>query len=189
MRYVLTTVLTLCVLITSWSATAIEEPEYTVVQSWDDESIEIRDYESRILAFTDMSEGSNSGFRVLAGYSLGGNERQQEIAMTAPVQSTMPTESDAEMAFVVPSEFDLADLPNPNDARVDFREQPAYRAAVIRFSGWVNDKKAEKHWQMLRSFLAEQGIQPLGEPTLNQYNPPWTLPFMRRNEIIIAVAQ
>ena len=80
MRYVLTTVLTLCVLITSWSATAIEEPEYTVVQSWDDESIEIRDYESRILAFTDMSEGSNSGFRVLAGYIFGGNERQQEIA-------------------------------------------------------------------------------------------------------------
>ena len=72
MRYVLTTVLTLCVLITSWSATAIEEPEYTVVQSWDDESIEIRDYESRILAFTDMSEGSNSGFRVLAGYIFWG---------------------------------------------------------------------------------------------------------------------
>jgi hypothetical protein len=189
MRYVLTTVLTLSVLITSWSATAIEEPAYAVVQSWGDEAIEIRDYESRILAFTDMSEGSNLGFRVLAGYIFGGNERQQEIAMTAPVQSTMPTESDAEMAFVVPSEFDLADLPNPDDARVDFREEPAYRAAVIRFSGWVNDKKAEKQWQMLRSFLAEQGIQPLGEPTLNQYNPPWTLPFMRRNEIIIAVAQ
>ena len=109
--------------------------------------------------------------------------------MTAPVQSTMPTESDAEMAFVFPSEFALADLPNPNDARVDFREEPAYLAAVIRFSGWINYKKAEKQWQLLRSFLAEQGIQPLGEPTLNQYNPPWTLPFMRRNEIIIAVAQ
>jgi hypothetical protein len=93
------------------------------------------------------------------------------------------------MAFVVPSEFALEDLPTPNDVRVGFREEPAYRAAVIRFSGWMSDKKAERHWQKLRQFLAEQGIQPLGEPTLNQYNPPWTPPFMRRNEIIVAVAQ
>lgn len=189
MRYVVVTLLTMSVLITSWSATAIEEPAYSVVQSWDDKSIEIRDYEARILAVTEMSEGSNSGFRVLAGYIFGGNEREQEIAMTAPVQSTMPQQQDAEMAFVVPSEFDLADLPEPNDARVGFREEPAYRAAVIQFSGWVNDKKAERQWQRLSTFLAEQGIQPLGDPTLNQYNPPWTPPFLRRNEIIVAVAQ
>ena len=189
MRYVVVTLLAFSMLITSWSAGAIEEPAYSVIQSWEDESIEIRDYESRILAVTDMSQGSNSGFRVLAGYIFGGNEREQKIAMTAPVQSTMPNENDAEMAFVVPSEFDLADLPTPNDTRVGFREEPAYRAAVIRFSGWMSDKKAERHWQKLRQFLVEQGIQPLGEPTLNQYNPPWTLPFMRRNEIIIAVAQ
>ena len=128
------------------------------VQSWEDESIEIRDYESRILAVTDMSEGSISGFRVLAGYIFGGNEREQEIAMTAPVRSTMPNKNEAEMAFVVPSEFDLEDLPTPNDARVGFREEPAYRAAVIRFSGWMSDKKAERHWQKLRQFLVEQGI-------------------------------
>ena len=109
--------------------------------------------------------------------------------MTAPVQSTMPEQSDAQMAFVVPSEFDLQDLPTPNDFRVAFREEPAYRAAVIQFSGWMSDKKAERHWQKLSTFLVEQGIQSLGEPTLNQYNPPWTLPFLRRNEIIVAVAQ
>lgn len=189
MRYVFMTLLTLSALITSWSVKAIEEPAYSVVQSWEVESIEIRDYESRILAVTDMSEGSNSGFRVLAGYIFGGNDREQEIAMTAPVQSTMPEQSDAQMAFVVPSEFDLQDLPTPNDSRVAFREEPAYRAAVIQFSGWMSDKKAERHWQKLSTFLVEQGIQSLGEPTLNQYNPPWTLPFLRRNEIIVAVAQ
>ena len=53
----------------------------------------------------------------------------------------------------------------------------------------MSDKKAERHWQKLRQFLVEQGIQPLGDPTLNQYNPPWTPPFMRRNEIVVAVAQ
>ena len=64
MRYVVVTLLAFSVLITSWSAGAIEEPAYSVIQSWEDESIEIRDYESRILAVTDMPQGSNSGFRV-----------------------------------------------------------------------------------------------------------------------------
>ena len=176
------------VLFMSDKVSAIEEPTYSLVSAWDDPDIEIRDYDARILATTQMNEGQNSGFRVLAGYIFGGNEREQEIAMTAPVQRTMPGAEDSEMAFVVPREYSMDELPVPDDTRVQFREEPAYRAAVIRFSGWVNDKKAERYWQTLVAFLKEQGIQPLGDPTLNQYNPPWTPPFMRRNEIIVAVA-
>ncbi|NCG07772.1 MAG: heme-binding protein [Gammaproteobacteria bacterium] len=169
------------------TTSAIEEPTYSLVTSWESPDIEIRDYDSRILATTRMTEGQNSGFRVLAGYIFGGNENEQEIAMTAPVQRTMPGEQEAEMAFVVPRAYSMEELPTPDDSRVEFREEPAYRAAVIRFSGWVNDKKAERYWQTLITFLEEQGIQPVGDPTLNQYNPPWTPPFMRRNEIIVAV--
>ena len=169
------------------TTSAIEEPTYSLVTSWESPDIEIRDYDSRILATTRMTEGQNSGFRVLAGYIFGGNENEQEIAMTAPVQRTMPGEKEAEMAFVVPRAYSMEELPTPDDSRVEFREEPAYRAAVIRFSGWVNDKKAERYWQTLITFLEEQGIQPVGDPTLNQYNPPWTPPFMRRNEIIVAV--
>jgi hypothetical protein len=169
-------------------ANAIEEPSYALVASWDEPDIEIRDYDPRLLATTKMTEGQNSGFRVLAGYIFGGNDAEQEIAMTAPVQRTMPGQKNAEMAFVVPRAFSMDDLPEPDDTRVQFREEPAFRAAVIRFSGWVNDKKAEQYWQTLTVFLRKKGIQPLGEPTLNQYNPPWTPPFMRRNEIIVAVA-
>ena len=169
------------------TTSAIEEPNYSLVTSWESPDIEIRDYDSRILATTRMTEGQNSGFRVLAGYIFGGNENEQEIAMTAPVQRTMPGEQEAEMAFVVPRAYSMEELPTPDDSRIEFREEPAYRAAVIRFSGWVNDKKAERYWQTLIAFLEEQGIQPVGDPTLNQYNPPWTPPFMRRNEIIVAV--
>ena len=169
------------------STSAIEEPSYSLVAVWDDPDVEIRDYDARILATTQMNEAQNSGFRVLAGYIFGGNEREQEIAMTAPVQRTMPGEEDPEMAFVVPREYSMEELPAPDDTRVQLREEPAYRAAVIRFTGWVNDKKAERHWETLVAFLKEDGIQPLGDPTLNQYNPPWTPPFMRRNEIIVAV--
>ena len=172
-------------LIFSVSAMAIEEPKYSVLQEFEN-GIEIRAYEPHLVAVTKMDGSQNSGFRVLAGYIFGGNEKEQEIAMTAPVSTTMMPDS-PEMTFMIPSEYDLAELPKPNDERVNFREVPAYTAAVIRFSGRANSEIVEAHWQKLRAFLANSEWKGLGEPTLNQYNPPWTLGFWRRNEIIIAV--
>ena len=167
-------------------AIAIEEPVYQVEKAWEAEQIEIRAYAPRIMAVTGMNEDSDSGFRVLAGYIFGGNAEEQKIAMTAPVQQTMAGEK--EMAFMMPAEYALEDLPQPEDQRVSFREAPAYTAAVIQFSGWASAEKADENWQQLRRFLIAEGIDITGEPTLNQYNPPWTLPFMRRNEIIVPVA-
>ena len=167
-------------------AIAIEEPVYQVEKAWEAEQIEIRAYAPRIMAVTGMNEDSDSGFRVLAGYIFGGNAEEQKIAMTAPVQQTMAGEK--EMAFMMPAEYALKDLPQPEDQRVSFREAPAYTAAVIQFSGWASAEKADENWQQLRRFLIAEGIDITGEPTLNQYNPPWTLPFMRRNEIIVPVA-
>jgi len=123
---------------------------------------------------------------VLAGYIFGGNAEEQKIAMTAPVQQSMAGER--EMAFMMPAEYALEDLPQPEDQRVSFREAPAYTAAVIQFSGLASAEKADENWQQLRRFLTAEGIDITGDPTLNQYNPPWTLPFMRRNEIIVPVA-
>lgn len=167
-------------------AIAIEEPVYQVEKAWEAEQIEIRAYAPRIMAVTGMNEDSDSGFRVLAGYIFGGNAEEQKIAMTAPVQQTMAGEK--EMAFMMPAEYALRDLPQPEDQRVSFREAPAYTAAVIQFSGWASAEKADENWQQLKRFLIAEGIDITGEPTLNQYNPPWTLPFMRRNEIIVPVA-
>ena len=167
-------------------AIAIEEPVYQVEKAWEAEQIEIRAYAPRIMAVTGMNEDSDSGFRVLAGYIFGGNAEEQKIAMTAPVQQTMAGEK--EMAFMMPAEYALKDLPQPEDQRVSFREAPAYTAAVIQFSGWASAEKADENWQQLKRFLIAEGIDITGEPTLNQYNPPWTLPFMRRNEIIVPVA-
>lgn len=167
-------------------AIAIEEPVYEVEKAWEAEQIEIRAYAPRVMAVTGMDEDSDSGFRVLAGYIFGGNAEEQKIAMTAPVQQSMAGEK--EMAFMMPAEYALEDLPEPEDQRVSFREAPAYTAAVIQFSGWASAEKADENWQQLRRFLIAEGIDITGEPTLNQYNPPWTLPFMRRNEIIVPVA-
>ena len=167
-------------------AIAIEEPVYQVEKAWEAEQIEIRAYAPRIMAVTGINEDSDSGFRVLADYIFGGNAEEQKIAMTAPVQQTMAGEK--EMAFMMPAEYALKDLPQPEDQRVSFREAPAYTAAVIQFSGWASAEKADENWQQLQRFLIAEGIDITGEPTLNQYNPPWTLPFMRRNEIIVPVA-
>ena len=167
-------------------AIAIEEPVYQVEKAWEAEQIEIRAYAPRVMAVTGMDEDSDGGFRVLAGYIFGGNAEEEKIAMTAPVQQSMAGEK--EMAFMMPAEYALEDLPEPEDARVSFREAPAYTAAVIQFSGWASAEKADENWQQLRQFLIAEEIDITGEPTLNQYNPPWTLPFMRRNEIIVPVA-
>ncbi len=178
--------ISLVVSVMATQAIAIEEPVYQVEKAWEAEQIEIRAYAPRVMAVTGMNEDSDSGFRVLAGYIFGGNAEEQKIAMTAPVQQSMAGEK--EMAFMIPAEYALEDLPEPEDQRVSFREAPAYTAAVIQFSGWASADKADENWQQLRQFLIAEGIDITGEPTLNQYNPPWTLPFMRRNEIIVPVA-
>lgn len=182
----ITAALTLLALLFATTAHAIEEPAYTVERAWESEQIEIRRYAPRVMAVTTMQGNDDDGFRVLAGYIFGGNATEQKIAMTAPVQQSMAGE--AEMAFMMPAEYTLEDLPTPNDERVGFEEAPAYTAAVIQFSGWASADKADEHWQRLRQFLIAEQIDISGQPTLNQYNPPWTLPFLRRNEIIVPVA-
>ena len=184
--HIRTLLISLVASVMATQAIAIEEPVYQVEKAWEAEQIEIRAYAARVMAVTGMADDSDSGFRVLAGYIFGGNAEEQKIAMTAPVQQSMAGEK--EMAFMIPAEYALEDLPEPEDERVSFREAPAYTAAVIQFSGWASADKADENWQQLRQFLIAEGIDITGEPTLNQYNPPWTLPFMRRNEIIVPVA-
>ena len=183
---VITATLASLATLSTMATNAIEEPAYTVARAWESEQIEIRRYAPRVMAVTTMQGSDGDGFRVLAGYIFGGNATEQKIAMTAPVQQSMAGE--AEMAFMMPAEYALKDLPTPDDERVGFKEAPAYTAAVIQFSGWASADKADEHWQRLRQFLIAEQIDIAGQPTLNQYNPPWTLPFLRRNEIIVPIA-
>ena len=183
----MTSIFAIATWIISPLATAIEEPQYEVITAWEEHSIELRSYAPRLLAVTTMTEGQNNGFRVLAGYIFGGNNSDQKIAITAPVQRSM--DDSAEMAFMMPAEYSLSDLPTPEDDRVSFREAPGYTAAVIQFNGWADMEKSEANWQVLQAFLLERDIAIAGEPSLNQYNPPWTLPFLRRNEIIVPISE
>lgn len=164
----------------------IEEPRWALVEQLDE--VEIRHYDARVQAVTRMDESTsdNSAFRRLAGYIFGGNATEQKIAMTAPVETTLDTD-DPVMTFNMPAEFGLTELPIPDSDDVTLEAVPAVTVAVLRFSGRATDRKVAQMTETLMGTLQEHGIKVYGSPSLNRYNPPWTLPFLRRNEVVVAV--
>jgi len=168
------------------TAHATEEPAWTLLDTQGD--IELRQYVPVVQARTPAPAGvsSSSGFRTLAGYIFGGNARKQEIAMTAPVERTL-AESDNYMAFTMPRQHSRDSLPEPDDRSVTLHQVPARTLAVIKFSGWARDQVVQEKVQDLLATLAAHGIEPLSQPSLAQYNPPWTPPWKRRNEVMVAI--
>lgn len=192
---------------------ATEEPKYTLLQKTD--SFELREYAPQILAEVtvegDLDAASNQGFRLIAGYIFGQNQVSEKIAMTVPVavesndqkKSTKiamtapvgiePVKSDQSsrnqwtVSFVMPSEYTLETLPKPLNAQVKIRELPAERRAVVSFSGFYNEDKVLEKTRALEAWMQSKNLQAIGSPQFARYNPPWTLPFMRRNEVMIRV--
>lgn len=164
-----------------------EEPDYVVLKTT--ETFEIRKYAARLEARTivtgDDSKAINDGFRTLAGYIFGGNQGEQQIAMTTPV--TYAKSGDQTVSFVMPSEHSTNSLPKPNDARVQFIEVPEQTVAVRRFSGWSAEKQWHKERRALLIDLAAADISPTASPVLAQYDPPWTAGPLRRNEVLVKV--
>ena len=113
----------------------------------------------------------------------------ERIAMTAPV--TMEAAADAtrwRIHFVMPSRWRLAELPRPLDPEVKLREVPAHRVATITFSGWTTRSNIAENTARLQAWLTAQGLQAGGPPQVARYNDPFTLPWNRRNEILIDIA-
>ncbi len=165
------------------AARATEEPEYKLVHSVGD--VELRRYDPAIAAVTVMDE-DGGGFRTLAGYIFGGNDGEQSIAMTAPVQRNLDGDV-REMVFFMPAAYDMQSLPAPDSPDVELREVPARTVAVLRFSGRATRSAVQERRQQLAETLQAQSIAWRGEWLLNQYNPPWTPSFLRRNEIWVEV--
>ena len=92
------------------------------------------------------------------------------------------------MAFTLPAEYALDELPAPNDERVSIVEVPERTVAAVRFSGWATGFKVARMQKKLLATLRSHGIQAVGTPVLNQYNPPWTAPFLRRNEVSVEIS-
>ena len=183
---------------------ATEEPPFTVALKRGE--FEVRDYPPLIVADVSVTgnreDAAGRGFRLLAGYIFGGNTRGQKIAMTAPVVQSPANETIAMTApvlqtggegtwairFIMPRGSTLETLPRPNNPKVHLRAVAAARVAVVRFSGLARQDDVTAKTLALTRFVTAQHLQAVGAPSLAQYDPPWTLWFMRRNEIMIPVA-
>jgi effector-binding domain-containing protein len=185
------------------SAEEISGPKYEVTGLLNG-GIEIRRYDPRLVAQVKV-EGEersslNKGFSILAGYIFGKNKRRDRIEMTAPVLAepeqipmTAPVVASNSgnlltMSFFMPPEYSLETLPEPQDARIQLRLIPEQRYAAIRFSGSWNPKEFERQAERLRDVLQQNKLQIAGSPINAYYNPPFTLPFLRRNEVLLPLA-
>ena len=186
------------------TAMATEEPSFTVVI--DDGAFQVRQYPALLVAETrvggDRRDASGAGFNILAGYIFGGNTRRQKIAMTAPVVQSPPRSEKIAMTapvsqtavgnewivrFSMPSGYTMETLPKPNDPRVELSLAPAIRMAVVRFSGWTNDQDFKRKRAELEQWMSKRRLKATGPASLAQYNPPWTLGPLRRNEVMVPV--
>ena len=184
---------------------ALEEPAYqTRIQEG---SFEIREYASYLVAEVfmegeDFDEASGDGFRILADYIFGNNlsrsssvqmagkseAASENIAMTAPVQMDQGKKPNQwRMAFSLPSKWNLESAPVPNDQRVSLREIPPEQMVVLQFSGRMGTQDLEEREQELRQWAMKQGIAVVGWIRTARYDPPWTLPFLRKNEVQLKV--
>ena len=181
-----------------------EEPPHTAVARVGE--VEIRRYGPRLAAETvvsgDLSDARSEGFRRLAGYIFGGNGGRAKIAMTAPVaQSSLspseriamtapvsqsPAPAGSVVRFFLPA--GLTDPPRPNDQRVRIVSVPAETVAVLRWSGIATDAAVASHRAALLAALNGTAWRPEGEPVTWFYDPPWTLPPLRRNETAVTVS-
>ena len=172
---------------TSKSSNDIEQYRYKVIKQIDE--VEIRSYESAVfssvkMAPTTYEETASGGFRILAGYIFGGNDKGEKIAMTSPV--IMEMGDSMKMSFMVPSDKEVNDLPKPNDPRVYQEKKDSTIMAAISFSGWASDEKIKQHIEELKATLEKHQIAYTGPFSYLGYNPPYQL-VNRRNEVVVKV--
>ena len=149
------------------------------------EIYEIRKYSDRLVIETKTSN-QNSSFRKLFNYISGSNEKNQEIKMTAPV-TQIEKNGNMTMQFYLPSEFDESNVPNPSNSEVKILNMKGGYFAAITYSGRASDKNFLKHKEILENQLKEDDILILSPPIRATYNSPFTLPMLRRNEVMFEI--
>ena len=170
-------------LIITFKAMAYEEANYQVVKT--NEFYEIRKYSDRLAVETSTSN-QNSGFRKLFNYISGDNQMNEEIKMTTPV-TEMERKGNMTMQFYLPLKFDKNNVPIPSRPDVEIVNIEGGYFAVIRYSGRSSDKNFMKHKDILENELKKDDISILGPPIKATYNGPFTLPMLRRNEVMFEV--
>ena len=175
-----------------YANTTLETPEYELIRK--DGQFEIRQYKPMIVAGTKVLTGykkaTYTGFRRIANYIFGGNDKEMKIAMTAPVITEIPSDQTKphKVHFVMPSKHKLESLPSPNLRSVNVEEESLGVMAVIKFGGWATERRANRYIDILLDELKEKNIEVAGDVCVAQYNGPTTMPPFRKNEILIPIS-
>lgn len=214
-RYLVYGGLTILALVAGGDVLATEEPDYDVLQQYPD--FEVRRYAPQLLAEVEVQgrfdQVGGEAFRILADFIFGNNTSAEKIAMTAPVsqapvddasadrdgtriEMTAPVRQQAEqgqgdryrISFVMPSRFTTETLPRPKDSRVQIRQEPERLMAVLSYSGgWGENRYRARETRLLEAVRAAD-LTPVGAPVYARYNSPFSLPFLRRNEVMVEIA-
>jgi hypothetical protein len=185
------------------SLMAIETPKYTIVKSSD--PFEIREYESYVTAEVEVEgsfdEAGNKAFRALFNYISGNNTKKQSLEMTAPVEQkssgeslsmTAPVEQRGKdgkyiLSFVLPDSVKIDTAPTPNDPKVVLKNNPPRKIASITYSGFWSEANYNENLAKLLDWVQTEGLTKKSEPIYARYNAPFSLWFLRRNEILMEV--
>ncbi|MFT4693508.1 MAG: effector-binding domain-containing protein [Francisella sp.] len=154
------------------------------------------------VADKDYKSAVNKGFMQLFKYITGANTVNQKISMTAPVLTEQKSQNIAmtapvlisgsddnawTIAFVMPADMTIKNAPKPTNENVKLVEKPQNKVAVIQFSGFLDKPKIESNTKKLKDWIKDNNLKVIGEPQAAGYNPPWTIPFLRTNEVMVAV--
>jgi len=189
-----------------------ETVPYTVVARLDD--VELRRYPSAVRVET-VAGSENAAFGRLFRYISGANETDTDVSMTAPVEvsrqdpaspraspvpaapgrrvpmttpvETIETDDEVRMVFYLPADFDVESAPAPTDEAVELVAVPERTLAVRRFSGRATDERVDSETDQLLGTLDRAGVATSGDPFFMGYDAPWTVPFLRRNEVAVEV--
>lgn len=166
---------------------------------------ELRLYPELLIAETtisgDYKTSSDQSFRRLAGFIFGNNTRKENVAMTTPVYQETASESIAmtipvfqeadsqawRMSFIMPRNYQLDTLPQPLDSSIDIKKLHPRKVAVMTYSGSLNQDSINDHATQLIAWLSTRSINMISKPKSAAYDPPWTIPNLRHNEIHIDV--
>jgi hypothetical protein len=170
-----------------------------------DGRFEIRQYPDALVAETvvdaDYGKAGSVAFRRLAGYIFGGNKSKVQISMTTPVIQEKASERIAmtapvmqeksgkgwRMTFVLPAKYTMETVPEPLETQVVIRKQTGRKVAVTRYSGWLSEASMERNAGTLKGWIEQKGYKAASPPRMAAYDPPWTVPFLRRNELHIDI--
>ena len=179
-----------------------ESPKYEVILR--DGELEIRRYQAFLRANTfapgDFAASTEAALKRLNSFISGHNSgnvrlyppdslaqanlRGEAIAMTTPVLQA-PAGGGWTMAFIMPRKYTFSTAPKPLDANIELEQVPPQTMAILRYSGHVDEDRIQRKFRELRGWVQSIGWRAISEPLAAQYDPPFTISFLKRNEVLV----